>query len=93
VKNPVTENIRVPAASPAVPTSGFNGPVTISVYGHPAGASASFTPATINTGTGTSTLNVVIPSGVVAPGSYTLLLTFTGSGVINDISITRTVNP
>jgi hypothetical protein len=67
--------------------------LSLAVSGVPAGTSASFTPSTINTGTGTSTLNVVVPPGTLAPGSYTLLLTFTGSGVIDQISVVLTVNP
>jgi serine protease AprX len=67
--------------------------LSLAVGNVPAGASASFAPPTINTGAGTSTLSVVVPPGSLAPGNYSLLLTLTGSGVINQNSVTLTVNP
>ena len=67
--------------------------LSLAVDGLPGGATASFTPATINTGTGTSTLNVVIPAGSVLPGTYNLLITMTGSGVVAQSSVTLTVTP
>jgi hypothetical protein len=70
-----------------------NADLSLAVGALPAGASASFTPPTINTGTGTSTLLVVVPPGSLAPGNYSLLLTLTGSGVINQISVNLTVTP
>ncbi len=47
-----------------------NADLSLSVSGVPGGATAAFTPATINTGTGSSTLNVSAPAGAVAPGTY-----------------------
>jgi len=44
------------------PTGGFNGNVTLSVSGLPAGTTATFNPSTIQGGSGTSTLTVVTTS-------------------------------
>lgn len=68
-----------------------NSDLSLAVSGVPSGATASFTPPSISGGTGTSTLNVVVPPGSVAPGTYSLLLTITGSGVVTQVSVTLTV--
>jgi serine protease AprX len=70
-----------------------NSDISLVVDGVPVGATAQFTPATINTGTGTSTLTVNVPAGTVKPGAYSLLVTMTGSGVVAQDTLTLTVNP
>src|SRR5262249_47535366 len=70
-----------------------NADLALAVSNLPAGASAQFTPPTINNGTGSSTLSVTAPAGVLAPGSYGLLVTMTGSGVVAKATVTLTVNP
>lgn len=70
-----------------------NSDLSLSVSGAPAGATATFAPSTISGGTGTSTLNVVVPGGTVAQGTYNLLVTMTGSGVVAQDTVTLTVGP
>jgi len=97
---PTTQSVSASAGGTAVyslnlqtqnNTSGSD--LNLSVSGLPAGATSSFTPASISGGTGTSTLNVVAPAGTVAPGTYNLLVTMTGSGVVAQESLTLTVTP
>lgn len=70
-----------------------NADMTLAVDGVPAGATASFVPATINTGTGTSTLKVIAPAGTLAQGSYSLLITMTEDGSIAQSSVILNVAP
>jgi hypothetical protein len=63
--------------------TGFSGLVSLSVSGLPAGASASFTPASIST-SGSSTMSVTT-SSTTPPGSYPLTITAT-SGALNHTS-------
>lgn len=67
--------------------------MALTVSGVPAGASAAFTPPTINTGTGTSTLQVTVPAGVVPQGTYNLTITMTEDGSVAQQTVTLTVNP
>jgi hypothetical protein len=67
--------------------------MTLAVDGIPAGATASFVPATINTGTGTSTLKVTAPAGTLTQGSYSLLITMTEDGAIAQSSVILNVAP
>jgi hypothetical protein len=67
--------------------------MTLAVDGLPAGATASFVPATINTGTGTSTLQVVAPAGVLTQGSYALLITMTEDGSIAQNTVILNIAP
>lgn len=70
-----------------------NADLSLSVSGVPAGATAAFSPGAISGGTGTSNLNVTIPVGTVAAGTYNLTITMTGSGVISQAGVTLVVNP
>jgi len=70
-----------------------NSDTALTVSEVPTGATAAFTPTTINTGTGTSTLGVVVPAGTLTPGTYTLLITMTGSGVVAQYGASLVVNP
>lgn len=67
--------------------------MTLAVSGVPAGASSVFTPATINTGTGSSTLQVTIPAGVVPPGTYNLTFTMTEDGAVAQETVALTITP
>jgi hypothetical protein len=67
--------------------------MTLAVDGLPAGATASFVPATINTGTGSSTLKVVAPAGVLAQGSYLLTITMTEDGSVAQNTVILNVAP
>ncbi len=59
--------------------NGFTGDVALAVTGLPAGASASFSPATVTGGAGASQLTVTTPAGIAA-GSYPL--TISGSSAL-----------
>jgi hypothetical protein len=67
--------------------------MTLSVSGLPPGATGAFVPPTINTGTGSSVLQVSAPAGALTPGTYSLLITLTEDGCISQDTVTLTVNP
>lgn len=67
--------------------------MTLSVSGLPAGASAVFVPATINTGTGTSTMQVTAPAGVLAQGNYLVTITMTEDGSVAQETVVLSVTP
>jgi hypothetical protein len=67
--------------------------MNLSVSGVPAGATASFVPLSINTGTGSSTLQVTAPAGAVAQGSYSLTITMTVDGAVAQQSVVLNVGP
>jgi hypothetical protein len=69
------------------PISGFNGSVTLSASGLPAGAAASFSP---NPVTGTSTLTVSSTSATPA-GSSSLTITGTSGSLVHTTSVTLVV--
>jgi len=72
------------------PGTGFNGTVSFDVTGLPAGASASFNPATINT-SGSTTLNVT--TSITTPvGSYPLTITGTSGSLSHTTNVTLVVN-
>jgi hypothetical protein len=74
------------------PLNGFTGNVALSVSGLPAGATASFSPATINGGSGTSTLTVIsTPS--TPTGSYPFTLTATSGSKVHSTTLTLNVGP
>lgn len=69
------------------PANGFNGQVTLSVSGLPAGATASFTP---NPATSTSTLSVT--AGAASPvGTYTLTITGNSGALTHSTTVTLVV--
>ena len=68
---------------------GFSGAVTLSASGLPAGATASFSPATV-TGSGSSTLTVTT-SGTTPLGTSTLTITGTSGSLTQRASVTLTV--
>ena len=69
--------------------AGFSSAVSLTVTGLPAGASASFTPASV-TGSGSSTLNVVT-TAATAGGTYQLQITGTAGPVVHTTTVTLTV--
>jgi hypothetical protein len=71
------------------PLNGFNGPVTLSASGLPAGATATFNPATVS-GSGSSTLTVSTSSSTPA-GDSTLTVTGTSGTLVNSATATLTV--
>jgi hypothetical protein len=74
------------------PLNGFMGNVSLSVSGLPAGATAAFNPATINGGSGTSTLTVVSAASTPT-GSYPFTLTATSGGKVHSTTLTLNVGP
>jgi hypothetical protein len=68
------------------PIGGFTGNVALSVSGLPAGATASFSPATVSGGSGTSTLTVVTASSTTS-GVFTLVVTGTSGAVSHSGSV------
>jgi hypothetical protein len=71
-------------------TSGRAEPVSLSVTGLPAGASASFAPTSVTTG-GSSTLT--IDAGTAAPGDYPLTVTGTSPLASHTTSVDLTITP
>jgi len=69
---------------------GFSGIVSLNVSGLPAGASASFTPASIST-SGSSTLSVAT-SSTTSPGSYPLTITATSGALNHTAGVTLVVS-
>jgi len=67
--------------------------MTLSVDGVPTGATGTFVPATIATGTGTSTLQVTAPAGALTPGTYNLTITMTVDGAVAQQTVTLNVTP
>src|SRR5207244_2804614 len=72
-------------------TSGNSQTVTLSASGLPSGATASFNPNPINSGS--SSLLTITTSGSTPPGVYTVTVTGTGTDVTHSTPITLTVNP
>ena len=70
--------------------TGFSGTVSLSVSGLPAGASASFNPASIST-SGSSTLSVSTSSST-APGSYPLTIRATSGAITHTANVTLVVS-
>lgn len=77
----------------ATSNNSANADMTLSVNGIPAGATGSFSPAVINTGTGSSTLSVTAPAGAVPQGSYELVITTTEDGSIAQTTVLLNVAP
>ncbi|MBI4909094.1 MAG: DUF1349 domain-containing protein [Acidobacteria bacterium] len=71
------------------PLAGFTGAVDLSVTGLPAGASATFTPATIMT-SGASTL-AVSTIGTTPAGSYTITVTGTSTAITRSTTVTLVI--
>lgn len=72
------------------PGSGFSGTVGFGVTGLPSGATASFTPTTVDT-SGSTTLNVSTTSST-SPGTYPLTVTGTTGAISHTVKVTLVVN-
>jgi plastocyanin len=73
-----------------VPQNGFTGTVSFGITGLPAGATASFSPATV-TGSGSTTLGISTNTSIQA-GTYPLVITGTSGPVTRTVSVTLVVN-
>jgi len=73
------------------PINSFNGNVSLSVSGLPAGAASSFNPSSISGGSGSSTLNVTTSSSTPA-GNYTLTATGASGSTSHTATVTLSVN-
>jgi uncharacterized membrane protein len=89
--NQPTQN-KVPGGSATysitiTPTGGFNGTVALGVTGLPAGATASFSPATIVGGSGGSTLTVTTDPATPQPQVYNLSITATSGLIVHSTTV------
>ncbi len=69
---------------------GGSEPIALSVTGLPAGATASFTPASVPSG---SSSTLTVSAGTAAPGTYTVTITGTGSSASHSTTVSLTVLP
>jgi hypothetical protein len=86
----VTQGGAATASISATTSSGFAGSIALSASGVPAGATASFSPASITPGT-PSTLT--LDSGNAAAGSYPITVTGTSGALTHSATVTFTINP
>jgi len=85
----VTQGDSTVYTATVTPSGGFSGTVTFSASGLPAGAGASFNPASV-AGSGSSTMTVTT-SGATPPGSYTLTITGTSGSLVHSTTVTLVV--
>ncbi len=72
-------------------SSGFNGPITLTASGQPAGVTVTFSPAAISApGSGSSTMTMAVAANAVV-GPYTITVTATGGSVVQTSTVTLTV--
>jgi uncharacterized membrane protein len=71
--------------------NGFNGSVALSLGGLPAGATSSFSPASISGGSGSSSLAISTDCSI-APGTYPLTITGTSGSLSHSTGISLVVN-
>jgi FG-GAP-like repeat len=74
------------------PLNGGAGDVSFTANNLPAGVTAVFAPSTVSGGSGSSTLTLYASSGT-PPGTYSIYITSTGSGVAHQTYVTLVVNP
>jgi kumamolisin len=70
-------------------TGGFNTAVALTASGQPAGVTVGFSPTSI-AGTGTSTMNITVPS-TTATGTYTITVTGTAGSTVHTTTVTLNV--
>ena len=74
------------------PSGGFTDTVSLSVSGLPAGASASFVPASITGGSGSASLNISTTTSTTQ-GTFTLTVTGTDGALQHSTTVTLVVTP
>ena len=72
------------------PTAGFQSAVTLSAAGLPSGVTAAFSPATLASGAGSSTV-ILMASASAAPATASVTFTATGGGATQHIVISVTI--
>jgi hypothetical protein len=72
------------------PLNGGAGDVTLAVTGLPGNSVGTFSPTVVPGSSGTSSLTINVPSGT-SPGSYPLVITCSGTGVIHVAGVTLNV--
>ncbi|HLY92654.1 MAG TPA: malectin domain-containing carbohydrate-binding protein, partial [Candidatus Angelobacter sp.] len=92
--SPSSQNVTVGNSTSYTATvtavNGFAGSVALNVSGVPAGATATFNPASV-TGSGTSSLTIA--TGTAAAGTYPLTITGSSGTLTHSASVTLMVNP
>jgi hypothetical protein len=78
------------ATASIAPANGFNSAVSLSVTGVPSGASVSFNPTSVASGSGSSTLT--LSPGTAAAGTYGLTVTATGGGLTHTAPLSWTLS-
>jgi hypothetical protein len=71
------------------PSGGFSGAVALSVSGVPSGASASFSPASVSSGSS----NLTLSPGTAANGTYSLTVSGAGGGLTHTAALSWTLSP
>jgi hypothetical protein len=71
----------------AQPMNGFNGTISLNVSGLPPGATASFDPASISGGSGSTVLTVTTASTTPQPQVYTLTVTGTNGILVHSTTV------
>lgn len=75
------------------PANGYSGLVALSVSGLPASATASFNPASISGGLGSSTLTVTTSGSAASNSTLTITGTDSSAGLSHSANVTLVVNP
>ena len=75
----------------AMASGGFDSAVSLSASGAPSGVTVSFSPASISTGSGKSTMTMKVAGGA-RTGNHTITITGTGGGKTNTTKVTLDVN-
>ena len=69
---------------------GFSSAVGLTATGQPSGVTVSFSPSSITTGAGTSTVSIAV-AATVAAGTYTITVTGTSGGITKTATVSLTV--
>ena len=91
LSQPVTAGYSTSYTLTVTASNGFVGNVSLGASGLPAGASATFNPASVSSGSGSSTLTVSTSSSTAA-GSYTLTVTGTSGSLSHTTNVTLVVS-
>jgi len=74
-------------------TNGFSSPVQLSVSGLPSGTSASFSPAQLSKGTGTSTMSLTTTAATPTGTHSGIAITATSGSLVHHATVDLTVTP